>query len=75
MTVGDRHTFSDGTSYYETEMGPMITWECDECGEPAAAALEYRGVVRCSACWPRYHGLTHPTSRPVVTVRTQGAVL
>lgn len=55
--IGDVHHYANGTSYIETEVGPMVQVTCDDCGAPAAAALEYTGVVRCSKCWPIFHGL------------------
>ena len=57
MTAGDVHYREDGSFYIETEAGPMVTVICHDCGAPAAAALEYIGAVRCSACWPKFHGL------------------
>lgn len=57
MAIGDEHHYANGNSYIVTEMGPMITWHCQDCGNPAAASLEYTGTVRCSACWPKFHGI------------------
>lgn len=56
MAVGDEYHYSDGRSYVETEHGPNIWWTCRDCGKPAAACFDYTGVVRCSACWPKFHG-------------------
>jgi hypothetical protein len=57
MAVGDEHRYSDGRVYVETEWGPNIWWTCTDCGAPAAACFEYTGVVRCSGCWPKFHGI------------------
>lgn len=57
MAAGDVHHHADGREWIETESGPLVMVTCDDCGRPAAAALEYRGRVRCSACWPRFHKL------------------
>jgi len=57
MAVGDEHRYSDGRIYVETEWGPNIWWTCADCGAPAAACFEYTGVVRCSGCWPKFHGI------------------
>ena len=58
--IGDIHSYENGNTYVETEMGPMITWHCDICGKPAAAAIEYRGPVKCVACWRAFHQLDTP---------------
>ena len=57
MAVGDEHSYSDGRVYVETEHGPNIWWTCADCGAPAAACFDYGGVVRCSGCWPKFHGV------------------
>lgn len=58
MVAGDYHVVG-GNGYYETEMGPLVTVTCDDCGRSAAASIEYIGPVRCVACWRWVHGLDH----------------
>jgi hypothetical protein len=57
MAVGDTYYYANGNSYIQTDSGPMVMFTCDDCGRPAAASLDYVGRVRCSACWPMFHGL------------------
>ncbi len=57
MAVGDEHSYGDGRMYVETVSGPMVWFHCEDCGKPAAVCLEYTGKVRCSGCWPMFHGL------------------
>ena len=56
MVAGDYHVV-DGKGFFETEMGPMVTVTCDDCGRPAAASIEYVGPVRCGGCWRLVHNL------------------
>lgn len=57
MAAGDEHRYGNGTIYIETDHGPNIWWTCDDCGAPAATCLDWQGAVRCSGCWPKFHGL------------------
>ena len=57
MAVGDEYRYSNGNTYVVTDAGPVVMWRCDDCGAPAATCFEYTGIVRCSGCWPKFHGI------------------